>query len=60
MMANALNWILSLSKEYAVMGFKDLINYNKDNMRSIVMTPQFIKACPALPQFANQNKEIFR
>lgn len=60
MMANALNWILSLNKEYAVMGFKDLINYNKDSMRSIVMTPQFIKACPALPQFANQNKEIFR
>ena len=42
------------------MGFKDLINDNKDSMRSIVMTPQFIKACPALPQFANQNKEIFR
>lgn len=60
MMANALNWILSLNKEYAVMGFKDLISYNKTNIRSILMTPQFLQACPALPQFANQNKEIFR
>ena len=60
MMANALNWILSLNKEYAVMGFKDLISYNKTSIRSIIMTPQFLQACPALPQFANQNKEIFR
>lgn len=60
MIANALNWILSLNKEYAVMGFKDLISYNKTNIKSIIMTPQFLQACPALPQFANQNKEIFR
>ena len=60
MMANALNWILSLNKEYAVMGFKDLISYNKTSIRGIIMTPEFLKACPALPQFANQNKEIFR
>ena len=60
MLANALNWILSLSKEYAVMGFKDLMNYDKDTMRSILLTGEFLKACPALPQFANENKEIFR
>lgn len=60
MLANALNWILSLNKEYAVMGFKDLINYSDVNMRSIIMMPDFLKVCPALPQFANNNKEIFR
>lgn len=60
MMANALNWILSLNKEYAVMGFKDLISYDQNKIRSIIMTPEFLGACPALPQFANQNREIFR
>lgn len=60
MLANVLNWILSLNKEYAVMGFKDLINYSDVNMRSIIMMPDFLKVCPALPQFANNNKEIFR
>ena len=60
MVANALNWILGLSKEVAVMGFKDLYSYNKNSMRSIFMSQQFQSVCPLLMQFAADNKEIFR
>lgn len=60
MLANALRWILSLKKEYAVMGFKDLIGYDTNRMRMLVMVPELHKACPELAKFASENKEIFR
>lgn len=60
MLANALRWILSLRKEYAVMGFKDLIGYDTNRMRMLVMVPELHKACPELSKFASENKEIFR
>lgn len=60
MLANALKWILSLTKEQAVMGFKDLLDYNTDIMRGIVMTKELLEACPEFPSFVNENREIFR
>lgn len=59
MLANALRWILSLKKEYAVMGFKDLLGYDLKLMRNLMMRHEVHVACPELPAFARDNKEIF-
>lgn len=59
MLANGLRWILSLRKEYAVMGFKDLISYEPATIRRLVLNPQLRQACPELMQFAVENQAIF-
>lgn len=58
-LANALNWILGLRKEYAVMGFKDLVGYEPNTMRAVILTPQLFTACPMITKFAQENKSIF-
>ena len=58
-LANALNWILGLRKEYAVMGFKDLVGYEPNIMRAVILTPQLFTACPMITKFAQENKSIF-
>lgn len=59
MLANGLSWILSLRKEYAVMGFTDLIAYEPDTIRRLLLTPQLLQSCPEFRQFANDNQVIF-
>lgn len=59
-LANALNWILGLRKEYAVMGFKDLVGYEPNTMRAVILTPQLFTACPMITRFAQENESIFR
>jgi len=59
-LANALNWFMTLSKENAVMGIKDLIGYDRDTIRRVLVAPEFLAICPEIMQFANNNKEIFR
>jgi hypothetical protein len=57
--ANGLRWILSLRTEYAVMGFKDLISYNENVMRSLMLNTDMHKACPELAEFAHNNIAVF-
>ena len=59
-LANALNWILGLRKEYAVMGFKDLVGYEPNTMRAVILTPQLFTACPLITKFAQENESIFK
>lgn len=59
-LANALNWILGLRKEYAVMGFKDLVGYEPNTMRAVILTPQLFAACPLITKFAQENESIFK
>lgn len=59
-LANALNWILGLRKEYAVMGFKDLVGYEPNTMRAVILTPQLFTACPMITKFAQENESIFK
>ena len=59
-LANGLKWILGLKKEYAVMGFKDLIAYDMNTFTRIIMNPNLQQACPEIIKFANENAEIFK
>ena len=59
-MANAIRWFVTLSKENAVMGIKDLISYDFNNIRRIMLIPEFLQVCPEISQFVAENKEIFR
>lgn len=59
-LANGLKWILSLKKEFAVMGFKDLISYDMNIIPRLVMNANVQRACPELIKFANENAEIFK
>lgn len=59
MMANGLKWILSLKKEYAVMGFKDLIAYDTDIMYRMIISEQLKVLCPEIRKFALDNQAIF-
>lgn len=58
--ANGLRWILGLRKEYAVMGYQDLIKYDEKIMQRLVMSPVFMKTCPELLQFARDNQKLFQ
>lgn len=58
-MANGLRWILSLQKEYAVMGFKDLIAYNDKIIPKLIMSAELREQCPEILQFAQDNRTIF-
>lgn len=59
-LANGLKWILSLKKELAVMGFKDLISYDMNIIPRLVMNANVQRACPELIKFATENAEIFK
>jgi len=58
-LANAINWFITLSKENAVMGIKDLISYDTNNIRRVLLIPEFLQMCPELTRFATENREIF-
>lgn len=58
-LSNTLKWILSLSTEYAVMGVKDLIRYDKESIRKLLLNPQLHNYCPELMQFVHNNKSVF-
>lgn len=58
-LVNSLNWILSLPKEYAVMSFKDLVNYD-DVFKRLIIHPNLLESCPMLTKFASDNSEIFK
>lgn len=59
-LANCLKWILSLQKkEYSVMGFKDLLAYNEQVIKRLLLSPELNNACPELLQFAKENAIIF-
>lgn len=59
-MANGLRWILSLDKkEHAVMGFKDLVKFNEEIMRIVLLSNELNKLCPELLRFTQANKVIF-
>lgn len=58
-MANGLKWILSLKKEYAVMGFKDLVSYDEKSMAALILSAELRAKCPEIIQFAQENRAIF-
>lgn len=60
MIANAIKWIFSLKKEFAVMGLKDLIDYEPSRMRQLLLSPQLLQACPELIEFSTANAAIFK
>lgn len=57
--ANGLKWMLKLRKEYAVMGIKDIISYDKSVMGRILMQPAILHECPELTSFSIENYHIF-
>lgn len=57
--ANGIKWILSLRKEYAVMGYQDLVRYNKQIIMKIAFSQRFRELCPELIEFAKENTAIF-
>ena len=59
MLANVISWLVTLRKEYAVMGIKDLIAYNEKVIRQLIVSPALQQACPELLQFVNENIQIF-
>lgn len=58
-MANGLRWILGLRKEYAVMGFKDLVAYDEETIPRLILSTQLRESCPEILEFAQNNKAIF-
>lgn len=58
-MANGLRWILSLKKEYAVMGFKDLVAYDEQLIPKLIISSELKQKCPEILNFAITNKAIF-
>ena len=59
-LANGLKWILSINrKEYAVMGFKDLVKYDEVIMKRVILAPELNKLCPDVLKFAKEQKVIF-
>ena len=58
--ANGIKWILSLRKEYAVMGYQDLVRYDKQIILKIAFSQRFREICPELIEFAKENADIFR
>lgn len=59
-LANGLKWILSINrKEYAVMGFKDLVKYDEIIMKKVILSPELNKICPDILKFAKEQKVIF-
>ena len=59
-LANGLRWILNMSrKEYAVMGFKDLVKYDEVIMKRVLLSPELNKTCPDVLKFAKEQKVIF-
>lgn len=57
--ANGFKWLITLSKECAVMGIKDLISYDKQNIPKIILNTEFLRICPEIRDFANENKDVF-
>jgi hypothetical protein len=66
MLANAIKWVITLRKEVAVMGFKEIINCygddrkDKDIVKETILLPDFGNLCPELGEFSRNNKEIFK
>lgn len=59
-LANTLRWILGLSrKEYAVMGFKDIVKRDEAIMKRVLLSPQLNKICPEVLKFAQAEKAVF-
>lgn len=57
---NCIKWILSLSAlEHRTMGIKDLIAIDKKTMTKIIINEKFMKACPELFDFADENELVF-
>jgi len=57
--ANTLKWLVSLRTEYAVMGIKDLVRYNKIAMTKLLIHPSLHQLCPEFAKFAAENKGVF-
>lgn len=58
---NGIKWILKLrSLEQRTMGIKDLISIDPVVMRSIILSPKFLKSCPELLKFTEENELVFR
>lgn len=56
---NVIKWMVGLKTEFAVMGIKDLIAFDRVNIAKLLMNAQIHQICPELLQFTKTNKGIF-
>lgn len=59
-LANSLKWILHLEKiEHSIMGFRDLVKFDENIMKIVLLSDELNKICPDLLKFTKQQKVIF-
>ena len=57
--ANTFRWMMSLRKEYAVMGIDDFKSRAQDVLASFIVSAPFNRACPEFISFVTQNSRVY-